>query len=195
MAHGDQFNLSAQARFQQQGGTEIDTGVIFKPEAGSGELNYHFTGYTYSAACTEVEVDVLTGETTVLRADVLYDMGKSLNPAIDIGQVEGAYVQGLGYVLSEDVVFQPDGPRAGALNADNTWLYKVPATTSIPIELNVDLFPRSSAPEVPESPYDLYSSKEVGEPPEHTPAEQTVKIISGTHLGSRTAPQAVSCAA
>ncbi|MDC0684913.1 molybdopterin cofactor-binding domain-containing protein [Sorangium atrum] len=164
IAHNDQFNLSAQARFKQKGGAEIDTGLIFKPNAGS-EAVYHFTGFTYSAACTEVEIDVLTGETTVLRADVLYDMGDSLNPAIDIGQVEGAYVQGLGYVLSEDVLFQPDGPDAGALNADNTWRYKVPATTSIPIEFNVDLFPRSTAPEVPESPYDLYSSKEVGEPP------------------------------
>ncbi|WP_438023580.1 molybdopterin cofactor-binding domain-containing protein [Sorangium sp. So ce233] len=165
MAHNDQVNLSAQARFKQKGGTQVDTGLIFKPNAGSGEIVYHFTGFTYSAACTEVEIDVLTGETTVLRADVLYDMGDSLNPAIDIGQVEGAYVQGLGYVLSEDVLFQPDGPDAGALNADNTWRYKVPATTSIPIEFNVDLFPRSTAPEIPENPYDLYSSKEVGEPP------------------------------
>jgi xanthine dehydrogenase/oxidase len=101
----------------------------------------------------------------VLRADLLYDMGKSLNPAIDIGQVEGAYIQGLGYVLTEDVVFQPDGPNRGALNSDNTWYYKVPATTTIPLEFNVDLFPRSDAPLVPENPYDLLSSKEVGEPP------------------------------
>jgi xanthine dehydrogenase/oxidase len=168
MAQADRVNLSAQVRFQQQGGTTLDTGLHFKPEvvaAGAQEAVYQFTGYTYSAACTEVEIDVLTGATTVLRADVLYDMGKSLNPAIDIGQVEGAYIQGLGYVLSEDVVIQPDGPNQGALNADNTWRYKIPATTSIPIELNVDLFPRSDAPEVPDNPYDLYSSKEVGEPP------------------------------
>ena len=168
MANSARINLSEQVRFQQQGGTTLDTGLEFKPEvikAGDPEQVYQFTGYTYSAACTEVEIDVLTGATTVLRADVLYDMGKSLNPAIDIGQVEGAYIQGLGYVLSEDVVIQPDGPSRGALNADNTWRYKIPATTSIPIELNVDLFPRSDAPEVPENPYDLYSSKEVGEPP------------------------------
>jgi xanthine dehydrogenase/oxidase len=163
MANTNRVNLSEQVRFQQQGGTTLDTGLEFKP--GVHEDVYQFTGYTYSAACTEVEIDVLTGATTVLRADVLYDMGKSLNPAIDIGQVEGAYIQGLGYVLSEDVVIQPDGPDRGALNADNTWRYKIPATTSIPIELNVDLFPRSDAPEVPENPYDLYSSKEVGEPP------------------------------
>jgi len=168
MAEADRVDLSEQVRFQQQGGTTIDTGLHFKPEvvaAGAEEKVYQFTGYTYSAACTEVEIDVLTGATTVLRADVLYDMGKSLNPAIDIGQVEGAYIQGLGYVLSEDVVIQPDGPDRGTLNTPNTWTYKIPATTSIPIELNVDLFPRSDAPEVPENPYDLYSSKEVGEPP------------------------------
>jgi xanthine dehydrogenase/oxidase len=168
MAEGDRVDLSSQVRFQQQGGTVLDTGLYFKPEvvkAKDEEQVYEFTGYTYSAACTEVEIDVLTGETTVLRADLLYDMGDSLNPAIDIGQVEGAYVQGLGYVLSEDVITQPDGPNRGALNTPNTWGYKIPASTSIPIEFNVDLFPRSDAPLVPDNPYDLYSSKEVGEPP------------------------------
>jgi xanthine dehydrogenase/oxidase len=163
LANNDRVNLSAQVRFQQPGGEAIDTGLIFKP--GISEVSNHFTGFTFSAACTEVEIDVLTGETTVLRADLCYDMGKSLNPAIDIGQVEGAYVQGLGYVLTEDVVFQPDGPNAGALNSDNTWRYKVPATTTIPLVFNVDLFPRSDAPLVPENPFDLLSSKEVGEPP------------------------------
>jgi len=163
LANGDGFNLSAQARFKQAGGDTIDTGLIFKP--GASEPVDQFTGFTFSAACTEVEIDVLTGETTVLRADVLYDMGKSLNPALDIGQVEGAYIQGLGYVLTEEVIFQPDGPNRGALNSDNTWYYKIPATTTIPLEFNVDLFPRSDAPLVPENPYDLLSSKEVGEPP------------------------------
>jgi xanthine dehydrogenase/oxidase len=163
LADNDRVNLSAQVRFVQQGGEAVDSGLIFKP--GISETVNHFTGFTFSAACTEVEIDVLTGETTVLRADLVYDMGKSLNPAIDIGQVEGAYVQGLGYVLTEDVVFQPDGANRGALNTDNTWRYKIPATTTIPLEFNVDLFPRSDAPEVPENPFDLLSSKEVGEPP------------------------------
>jgi xanthine dehydrogenase/oxidase len=163
LANGDGFDLSSQVRFKQAGGDTIDTGLIFKP--GASETVDQFTGFTFSAACTEVEIDVLTGETTVLRADLLYDMGKSLNPAIDIGQVEGAFIQGLGYILTEEVVFQPDGPNRGALNSDNTWYYKVPATTTIPLEFNVDLFPRSDAPLVPENPYDLLSSKEVGEPP------------------------------
>jgi len=167
-AYSDRVDLSAQDRFKQQGGKAIDTGLIFKPivvKLKAQETVNQFTGFTFSAACTEVEIDVLTGETTVLRADLVYDMGDSLNPAVDIGQVEGAYVQGLGYVLTEDVVFQPDGANAGTLNSDNTWRYKVPATTTIPLEFNVDLFPRSDAPDVPDNPYDLLSSKEVGEPP------------------------------
>jgi xanthine dehydrogenase/oxidase len=96
---------------------------------------------------------------------VLYDMGQSMNPAIDIGQVEGAFVQGLGYVLTEEVVYQPSGPDRGRLNTDNTWYYKVPATTTIPLIFNVDLFPPKDATNGEENPYDLFSSKEVGEPP------------------------------
>ena len=165
MANSDRVNLSAQVRFQEQGGTGVDTGLIFKPGFQAPETVNWFTDFTYSAACTEVEIDVLTGETTILRSDVLYDVGDSINPAIDIGQVEGAFVQGLGYVLSEQVIFQPDGPNKGALNTDNTWRYKMPATTSIPIEFNVDLFPRSDDQGIPQNPRDLYSSKEVGEPP------------------------------
>ncbi|HEX6088320.1 MAG TPA: molybdopterin cofactor-binding domain-containing protein [Thermoanaerobaculia bacterium] len=165
MANGDRVNLSAQTRFQEEGGTGVDTGLIFKKGFEGPETVNWFTDFTFSAACTEVEIDVLTGETTVLRSDILYDVGDSINPAIDIGQVEGAFVQGLGYVLSEEVIFQPDGPNKGALNTDNTWRYKMPATTSIPLEFHVDLFPRSDAPGIPQNPHDLYSSKEVGEPP------------------------------
>lgn len=164
-ANNARVNLSAQCRYQEQGGTAVDTGLIFKKGFQGPETVNWFTDFTYSAACTEVEIDVLTGETTVLRSDILYDMGDSINPAIDIGQVEGAFVQGLGYVLSEEVIFQPDGPNKGALNTDNTWRYKMPATTSIPLEFNVDLFPRSDAPLIPQNPHDLFSSKEVGEPP------------------------------
>jgi len=165
MANGDRVNLSAQVRFQEEGGTGVDTGLIFKKGFEGAETVNWFTDFTFSAACTDVEIDVLTGETTILRSDILYDVGDSINPAIDIGQVEGAFVQGLGYVLSEEVIFQPDGPNKGALNTDNTWRYKMPATTSIPLELHVDLFPRSDDQGVPQNPHDLYSSKEVGEPP------------------------------
>lgn len=124
-----------------------------------------FSGFTYSAACSEVEVDILTGEVKILRSDIVYDAGWSLNPALDVGQVEGAFIQGVGYVMSESLVYQPDGDERGRLNTTNTWRYKVPATTSIPLELNVFLFPRNLAGDVPENPNNIFSAKEIGEPP------------------------------
>jgi xanthine dehydrogenase/oxidase len=123
-----------------------------------------FVGYTYSAACSVVEVDILTGEVQVISSDLVYDTGWSLNPAIDVGQVEGAFVQGVGYLLSEWLVFEGEGEQRGRLNSTNTWTYKPPAVTSIPLSMNVHLFPRDST-DVPEDPNDLLSSKEVGEPP------------------------------
>ena len=123
-----------------------------------------FCGFTYSAAVSEVEVDILTGETKILRADLMYDMGWSINPALDIGQVEGAFVQGVGYVMTEKLVYEPDGEDEGRLNTVNTWRYKPPAVTNIPLEFNVSLFPRDLA-KVPDNPNELLSAKEVGEPP------------------------------
>jgi xanthine dehydrogenase/oxidase len=165
LAYVNRVDLSAQVRFKQPGGEAVDSvGLTFKSPKCTEVVN-RFTGFTYSAACTEVEVDVLTGETTVLRSDVMYDVGKSINPAIDVGQVEGGFMQGLGYVLTEDVIFQPDGENKGALNTLNTWTYKPPAAGNVPLEFHVDLYPREDSAEVPENPYDLLSSKEVGEPP------------------------------
>ncbi|HLJ27429.1 MAG TPA: molybdopterin cofactor-binding domain-containing protein [Candidatus Angelobacter sp.] len=124
-----------------------------------------FTGFTYSAACAVADVDILTGEVKILSADIVYDVGWSLNPAIDIGQVEGAFVQGIGYLLTENLVFEPEGPEKGRLNTNNTWRYKPPAVTTIPLEMNVHLFPRDLAKNIPEDANELFSSKEVGEPP------------------------------
>lgn len=124
-----------------------------------------FVGFTYSAACSVAEVDILTGETKIISSDIVYDMGWSMNPAIDIGQVEGAFVQGLGYLLTEQLVFEPDGAERGRLNTTNTWRYKIPAVTTIPLEMNTYLFPRNLAAKVPENPNDIFSAKEVGEPP------------------------------
>jgi xanthine dehydrogenase/oxidase len=126
-----------------------------------------FCGFTYSAALSVVEVDILTGETTMLSSDLVYDMGWSMNPAIDIGQVEGAFIQGVGYLLTEKLVFQEDGPERGRLNTANTWRYKPPAVTTIPLELNTHLFPRNlpSVSSIPEDTNGIFSAKEVGEPP------------------------------
>lgn len=162
-AHNDRINLSAQTRVAIDGGEVLDgVGLFFHPTTKNPETNYNFTGYTYSAAIAEVEVDVLTGETTVLRADIVYDMGRSQNPAVDVGQVEGAFVQGIGYVMYEERVYQPEGTPLppGVLNSTNTWNYKPPAATSIPLVMNVDLFPCQENDDDP-----LLSSKEVGEPP------------------------------
>jgi xanthine dehydrogenase/oxidase len=126
-----------------------------------------FVGFTYSAALSVVEVDILTGETQILSSDIVYDMGWSMNPALDIGQVEGAFVQGLGYLLTEKLVFEPGGDEQGRLNTTNTWRYKIPAATTIPLEMNTYLFPRDllSVQNIPEDGNEIFSAKEVGEPP------------------------------
>jgi xanthine dehydrogenase/oxidase len=119
--------------------------------------------YVYSAAATEVEIDVLTGEFTILRTDVLYDAGKSPNPAIDIGQLEGGYVQGLGFVTTEEVVFD----EKGALVTDNIWSYKPPCTKTIPLDFRVRFYPVDEARNALEERAELQavkSSKTTGEP-------------------------------
>ncbi len=94
-----------------------------------------FAYFAYGFSVSEVEVDVLTGESTVLRADLYYDAGRSTNPAIDIGQIEGGYVQGLGFVTTEEVLYD----EHGRLITDNIWTYKPPCSKTIPIDLRVTL--------------------------------------------------------
>jgi xanthine dehydrogenase/oxidase len=146
---------------------DLSSQALYSTPGLADTLDQQFYGFTYSACCSEVEIDVLTGESNILRTDMLYDIGKSLNPAIDIGQIEGAFVMGAGYVLSEKVVWEPKGTAntAGMLNTPNTWTYKPPCAASIPLDLRIDLFPREDAPNVPENPNLLISSKGVGEPP------------------------------
>jgi xanthine dehydrogenase/oxidase len=142
----------------------IDRKHITADQPLSGGVD-SFVGFTYSAACAVAEVDVLTGEVKVISADIVYDIGRSMNPAIDIGQVEGAFVQGIGYLMTEKLAFEPDGENQGRLNSTNTWRYKIPAITTIPLEMNTYLFPRDSVPNIPEDGNDIFSAKEVGEPP------------------------------
>ncbi|QKW33214.1 molybdopterin-dependent oxidoreductase [Actinomadura sp. NAK00032] len=149
----------------KKGGQPGLPGITVDPNAAPGGGVDSFTGFTYSAACSVVEIDVLTGETDIRSSDLVYDIGWSINPALDVGQIEGAFVQGVGYVLTERLVHEPHGAEAGRLNTVNTWRYKPPAVSTIPREMNTYLFPRDRAASVPENPHDLLSAKEVGEPP------------------------------
>jgi len=94
-----------------------------------------FTYSSYGIAISRVQIDVLTGETNILSSDILFDCGISLNPIIDIGQCQGAFVQGAGYMLSEDIRFDDNG----VLITKNTWEYKPPMSLDIPINFNVHL--------------------------------------------------------
>ena len=97
--------------------------------------NNHFPYATYGVSCSEVEIDVLTGEIQILRADIHMDLGISLNPMIDIGQLEGGFVMTLGYLFTETSLYDAGHHQ---LNL-GTWEYKIPSAYDIPIELNVSL--------------------------------------------------------
>ncbi|GGE56078.1 xanthine dehydrogenase molybdopterin binding subunit [Actibacterium pelagium] len=119
---------------------------------GEGRPFFYFA---YGAAVTEVVIDTLTGENRILRTDILHDAGNSLNPALDIGQVEGAYVQGAGWLTTEELVWDNDG----RLRTHAPSTYKIPACSDRPDLFNVDLWNRENREET------IYRSKAVGEPP------------------------------
>ncbi|HEY8382709.1 MAG TPA: xanthine dehydrogenase molybdopterin binding subunit [Microvirga sp.] len=114
-----------------------------------------FLYFAYGAACAEVIVDTLTGENRVTRVDILHDVGQSLNPAIDIGQIEGGFVQGMGWLTTEELVF--DGEGRLRTHAPST--YKIPVASDVPADFRVALFPNSNREDT------IYRSKAVGEPP------------------------------
>ncbi|MEY8840161.1 molybdopterin cofactor-binding domain-containing protein, partial [Cribrihabitans sp. XS_ASV171] len=114
-----------------------------------------FFYFAYGAAITEVAINVLTGENRILRADILHDAGASLNPAIDIGQVEGGYVQGAGWLTTEELVWD----ARGALRTHAPSTYKIPACSDRPEVFNVALWDGRNREET------IYRSKAVGEPP------------------------------
>ncbi|OYU25497.1 MAG: xanthine dehydrogenase molybdopterin binding subunit [Burkholderiales bacterium PBB2] len=115
-----------------------------------------FYYFAYGAAVAEVLVDTLTGESRVTRADVLHDAGRSLNPALDIGQVEGAFVQGLGWLTMEELVWHP---KTGALSTHAPSTYKIPTANDSPPDFRVALYEQANAAD------SIHRSKAVGEPP------------------------------
>ncbi len=119
---------------------------------GRGRPFYYFA---YGAAVSEVVVDLLTGENRILRADILHDAGRSLNPALDIGQIEGGFVQGAGWLTTEELVWD----ERGRLLTHAPSTYKIPACGDRPRVFHVDLFANENRAET------IYRSKAVGEPP------------------------------
>ncbi|BBN18891.1 protein MpAO [Marchantia polymorpha subsp. ruderalis] len=129
--------------------------VVLTAEARNGEIG-PATEYMACGACaSEVEVDLLTGSVKVLQADLVYDCGKSLNPAVDIGQIEGSFVQGIGYYLTEQIKWDENG----VLLTNGTWTYKPPTIDNIPQKFNVELL--NSAVDSSR----ILSSKTAGEAP------------------------------
>ncbi len=128
-------------------------GLHWDRDTLTGHPFYYFA---YGAAVSEVVVDTLTGEYKLLRADLLHDAGRSLNPALDIGQVEGAYVQGVGWLTSEELVWHE---KTGALLTHAPSTYKIPTANDVPAVLNTALFEGDNVED------SIHRSKAVGEPP------------------------------
>lgn len=127
--------------------------IYYDRSQARGHPFYYFA---YGAACVEVIVDTLTGEYKMLRTDILHDVGASLNPAIDIGQVEGGFIQGMGWLTMEELVWN----AKGKLMTNGPASYKIPAVCDMPLDLRVKLVENRKNPEDT-----VFHSKAVGEPP------------------------------
>ncbi|XP_069019866.1 aldehyde oxidase 6 [Embiotoca jacksoni] len=110
--------------------------------------------FTYGACCCEVELDCLTGDYRTVRTDIVVDIGRSVNPSVDIGQIEGAFMQGLGLFTMEELKFSP----SGLLYTRGPSQYKIPAVCDVPLRFNIYLLPDTH------NPHAIYSSKGIGEP-------------------------------
>jgi xanthine dehydrogenase large subunit len=115
-----------------------------------------FFYYAYGAAVSEVIVDTMTGENRLLRVDILHDCGESLNPAIDLGQIEGGFMQGAGWLTSEELCWN----ETGALQTHAPSTYKIPTSSDLPADFRVKMLESS-----PNREDTIYRSKAVGEPP------------------------------
>ena len=145
-AYSGRVSLSATGFFRTPG-------IHYDRETASGRP---FRYFAYGAAVSEVIIDTLTGENKLLRADILHDCGRSINPAIDLGQVEGGFIQGMGWLTMEELCWTPDGRLA--THAPST--YKIPACGNTPADFRVRLLESGRNREEV-----VHRSKAVGEPP------------------------------
>jgi xanthine dehydrogenase large subunit len=129
-------------------------GLSWDPKRGRGHPFYYFA---FGAAVSEVEVCGYTGVHKLMRVDILHDVGDSLIEGIDRGQIEGGFVQGLGWLTCEELRWN----EAGRLLTDAPSTYKIPTAGEVPRDLRIDLFKRTSVP----STNVIFGSKAVGEPP------------------------------
>jgi xanthine dehydrogenase molybdopterin-binding subunit B len=114
---------------------------------------FHY--FACGAAVAEVEIDGYTGMHRVLRVDIVHDVGDSLNPGVDRGQIEGGFVQGMGWLTREELLWDKDGK----LLTHSASTYQIPAFSDAPVEFNVTLLPKATQPNT------IHGSKAVGEPP------------------------------
>ena len=128
-------------------------GITWDRDSATGRPFFYFA---FGASCAEVTIDTMTGEMTVDRVDLLHDVGHSLNPAIDIGQIEGGFVQGMGWLTTEELVWDEEG----RLRTHAPSTYKIPTASDVPEDFRVGLYVSSGNPEDT-----IYRSKAVGEPP------------------------------
>jgi xanthine dehydrogenase large subunit len=140
-----------------------------------------FQYFAYGAACSEVMIDTLTGEMRLLRVDLLQDCGASLNPAIDQGQIEGGFVQGLGWLTTEEIVFDAKGRLL--THAPST--YKIPVASDVPAEF------RTAFWHVPNRVPTIGRSKAVGEPPLMLAISAFLAIADAVHSAAPGKPVAL----
>jgi xanthine dehydrogenase large subunit len=159
LAGGERFGFAQVAAWAYQARISLSsTGYYATPKITWDRVRGRgrpFLYFAYGAAVSEVVIDTLTGENRILRADLLHDTGSPMNPALDIGQIEGAYVQGAGWLTMEELVW--DGKGALKTHAPST--YKIPACGDRPAVFNVDLWMRPNREDT------IGRSKAVGEPP------------------------------
>ncbi len=162
--HDDQIewaDLVKDAYFQRvqlwAAGFYRTTGLHWDAERMQGEP---FKYFAYGASVSEVEVDGFTGAYRLLRVDICHDVGDSLSPLIDLGQIEGGFVQGAGWLTLEELLWDTgDGPNRGRLSTQSASTYKIPSFSEMPAEFNVTLYEKATESGV------VYGSKAVGEPP------------------------------
>ena len=154
-AYFDRVNLSAQGYYRTP---EIGYTWATEESEQKGQMFFYFT---QGVSAAEVEIDTLTGDWTTIRADVKMDVGRSINPSIDYGQIEGAFVQGMGLFTMEESLWFRGGPMAGQLATRGPGNYKIPGFRDVPQEFNVSLLKDVNW----ENLRTIQRSRGVGEPP------------------------------